>query len=184
MKYALAVVLLSVAAFSQTKPADPLESAWNVAINGNFSNITSAANNNGVQTVEAFRVAQHWNLRADQFLTMSPNAVIATAGPEYRLSLAHILAKSNFAANASKLEGFANVGLGTARTQTTDASGTSTLSAARFAYKAGGGIDVLVNNTLSLRLLDVSYVRASMLAKGGQVLGNHLNLEAGLGLRF
>lgn len=180
---ALLSVFLAMPAFAQTAP-DPLENAWNISINGSYSNLSQAANNNGFQASEAFRVAQHWNFRTDQFLVMNPSSVVVTAGPEYRLSLAHLLAKSTFSANAAKLEAFANLGAGSARSSTVGADGTSTLSAAKFAWKVGGGLDILVNPTLSLRILDISYVRAGMLTHGGELLGNHIQAAAGLGLRF
>lgn len=176
--------LFSIAQTPAPTPPDVLENAWNIGINGNFSNLSQSANNNGFQVSEAFRVAQHWTFRSDQFLVMNPSIVVVTAGPEYRFSLQHLLAKSTFAANASKLEAFVNVGAGTARSSTVADNGTTTLSAAKFAYKIGGGIDILVNSTLSLRPLDISYVRAGMLNNGGQILGNHVQAAAGLGLRF
>jgi len=36
----------------------------------------------------------------------------------------------------------------------------------------------------TIRPLDVSYVRASIFQNGGQLIGNHLSLFAGIGLRF
>lgn len=176
---------LAVFGLAQTAPPDPLESAWNVAINGSFSNVSNAATNNGFVTSEALRVATHWNARADQFITLTPATVIALAGPEYRFSLAHVLKSSPaFAVNASKIEAFAHVGAGTARSTSTDAKGTTTLSAAKFAYGIGGGFDVKLNDKMSIRPLDLTWVRASMLQNGGALLGNHLQFATGLGIRF
>lgn len=186
MKTLLTVLVLafSAAAVAQT-PTDPFEGAYNVTINGSFSNVSNAATNNGFQTTEGIRVATHWLARSDQFVVLGPpSAVIVTAGPEYRFNLAHLLSKSNFAANASKIEAFANLGAGTARSSALNADGTSTLSASHFAYKVGGGFDILLNSTMSLRPLDISYVRAPMLQNGGAVLGNQLQFAAGLGIRF
>lgn len=183
------MLCFAVPSHAQTTPApktsaDPFEGAWNISISGNFSNISQAANNNGFQTIEAFRIAQHWNLRADQFVTLNPSTTIVVAGPEYRFNLEHLLSKSTFAANASKIEAFVNLKAGTARSSAVSADGSSQLSAARFAYGAGVGFDILVNSTLSLRPLDISEIRASMLRNGGSLLGNHLQFATGLGLRF
>lgn len=179
---ALFVVALSICSLAQT---DPLEGAYNVTINGSFSNVSNAATNNGFQTTEGIRVSQHLLARSDQFVVLGPpSAVIVMAGPEYRFNLAHILAKSNFAANASRIEAFANVGAGTARSSALNADGTTTLSKAAFAWKIGGGFDILMSKTLSIRPLDISYVRAAMLQNHGQVLGNQLQFAAGLGVRF
>lgn len=182
---AAVLCLLAVTAFGQIQPPDTQEGPWNVAINGSFSNVSNAATNNGFVTTEALRVAQHWNVRSDQFVTLSPATLIVLAGPEYRFSLAHIFKGSPaFSLNAAKLEGFAHAGAGTARSTSTDAAGTTTLSAARFAYGVGGGFDIKLSDTMSLRPLDLTYVRASMLQGGGAVLGNHLQFATGLGIRF
>lgn len=184
----IASLLFCLSAFGQTAPPpaqpDPLEGAWNISVNGSYSNVSDAATNNGFVTTEAFRIAQHWNLRSDQFIVLNPSSVIVLAGPEYRLNLSHFLATSAFTANASKIEAFVNVKAGTARSSAIATDGTTTLSAAHFAYGVGGGFDILVNSTLSLRPLDISYVRAPMLTNGGAVLGNHLQFATGLGLRF
>jgi hypothetical protein len=182
------VCLLALSAIAQTPasatPADALESGWNVSITGSFSNVSNAATNNGFVTTEALRVAQHWNARADEFITLTPATVIVLAGPEYRFSLEHLLKSSSFAANAAKIEAFAHAGAGTARSQSIAADGSTTLSAARFAYGIGGGFDVKLNSTMSVRPLDLTYVRSSMLTNGGAILGNHLQFAAGLGIRF
>ena len=181
----VSIVMLALTCAAQTPPpADPLESGWNVAINGNVSNVSNAATNNGFQTSESLRVSQHWVARTDQFVTLAPSAVIVLAGPEYRFSLAHVLASSNFAVNAEKIEAFVHMGAGTARSEATAKDGTTTLSTAKFAYGIGGGFDFKISDTVTVRPLDLTYVRASMLQNGGQVLGNHLQFAAGLGLRF
>lgn len=181
----LAVALLVIAstlAFAQT---DPLEGAYNVTINGGFSNVSNAATNNGFVTIEGLRVSQHLLAQSYQFVVLGPpSAVIVTAGPELRANLAHFLAKSNFAANASKIEAFVNVGAGTARSSALNADGSTTLSKASFAWKIGGGFDILLNKTMSFRPLDISYVRAPMLQHGGSILGNQLQFAAVLGVRF
>lgn len=182
----LCLVAISITAFAQTAPpTDPFEGAYNVTINGSFSNVSNAATNNGFQTTEGIRFSQHLLVRSDQFVVLGPpSAVIVTAGPEYRFNLAHLLSKSNFAANASKVEAFGNVGAGTARSSAMNPDGTTTLSKAAFAYKVGGGFDILLNKTMSIRPLDISYVRAPMLQNGGSILGNQLQFAAGLGVRF
>ena len=180
----LFTLLVASLAFGQN-PADPLEGAYNVTINGSFSNVSNAATNNGFMTTEGIRLSQHLLARSDQYVVLGPpSAVIVTAGPEWRFNLEHILSKSTFAANASKVEAFANVGAGTARSSALNADGTTTLSKAAFAWKAGGGFDILINKTVSIRPLDISYVRAPMLQHGGSVLGNQLQFAAGLGVRF
>lgn len=164
---------------------DPLESAWNISVSGSFSSVSNASTNNGFQTSEAIRFATHWTARADTFIVTLPSVVVVTAGPEYRASLAHLIKpNTQYVINTSNMEAFVNLGLGTSRTSSVASDGTTTLSKAVFAYKIGGGFDIKVSNTMYLRPLDISYVRASMLQNGGMVLGNHVQFAAGLGLRF
>lgn len=186
-----ALLLLStLAAEAQTtKPPDVLENAWNVSVNGAYSNLTNAPTNNGFVTGVSFRLSQHLNLRSDVYILQSPQGLtMALAGPEYRFSLEHLLKSTAFAANASRIEPFFNVGAGTARTSTVvlakDGSSIVNLSKAKFAYSVGGGFDIKVSDTLSIRPLDIKYVRSSFLEYGGGVYGNQLAFAAGLGLRF
>src|SRR5260370_2938456 len=115
---------------------------------------------------------------------------VGVGGCACRFSLEQRLKSSNFAGKASRVEAFLNVGAGTGRTTATvtaSASGTTTTteqSAAKFAYSAGGGFDIKLSDTVTLRPLDLKYIRASMLTNGGQVIGNHMQFAAGLGLRF
>jgi hypothetical protein len=197
MKQTLTLTFLCLAMIgsiqAQTAPVAPApvtppsltSNAWNVSINGGYSSVENAATNNGFLTTEALKIANSWDLRADTFITQGPDATIVLAGPEYRFALSKFF-KPNpaIALNTSNLEAFVNVGLGDARTSATAANGTTTLSKASFAWKLGVGFDILVSKTMSFRPLDISYVRASMLQNGGQVLGNHLQLGATLGLRF
>ena len=191
---AVLCLALALAGFAQTAtptapapvtPPSLTTNAWNVSINGGYSSVENAATNNGFLTTEALKVATSWDIRADTFITQAPDATIVLAGPEYRFALSRFF-KPNpaIALNTSNLEAFLNVGMGDARTSATSASGSTTLSKASFAWKIGGGFDILVSKTMSFRPLDISYVRASMLENGGQVLGNHLQLGATLGLRF
>lgn len=190
----IVTVLFAASAYAQTptpapKPPDVLESGWNVSVNGSYSNLTNAPTNNGFVTGMSFRMAQHWNLRSDVYILQSPQGLtMALAGPEYRFGLEHILKNTNFAANANRIEAFFNAGAGTARTSTVilakDGSSIVNLSKAKFAYSVGGGFDIKLSDTVTVRPLDIKYVRSSFLEYGGGVYGNQLAFAAGLGLRF
>lgn len=183
----LAAVLLLTAntgvTFGQTQPppssSDPFETGWSVSVSGGYTNVSNAQTNNGYFFSSAVRVAQHWNMRADIFILNSPQVTIAVAGPEYRLSINHILPQlsGNFPI-INNMELFANAKLGDAK-YTDPAKG----SQSKFAYGVGTGFDIAVSDTVTVRPLDVSYIRSSLLT-GGVVLGNHMQFEAGLGLRF
>jgi len=54
-----------------------------------------------------------------------------------------------------------------------DPSGLDTNNA--FGLMAGGGFDVRVGDKVSVRPLDVNYIRSSLIG-GGRVIGNHLQL--------
>lgn len=193
MYLAATLLLLSLSVNAQTppapKPPDPLEGAWNVSVNGAYSNVTNAPTNNGFVTGVSFRVTQHFNLRSDVYVLQSPQGLtMALAGPEYRFSLEHLLKSTTFAANAAKIEPFINAGLGTARTSTVilnkDGTSVVNLSAAKFAGSIGGGFDIKLSDTIYVRPLDVKYVKSSFLNSGGGFYGNQLTFAAGLGLRF
>lgn len=199
-KMFLAVCLFlgfSVAAFGQTtpppaptpKPPDIMEGAWNVSVNGGYSNISNAPTNNGFVSGVSLRLSQHLNLRSDVYLLNSPQGmVLALAGPEYRFSLAHVLKSSSYAASADRVEAFFNVGAGDAHTSTVtvDQAGNSitSVSKSKFAWSVGGGFDIKMSDTVTLRPLDIKYVRSTFLNQGGGVYGNQLAFAAGLGLRF
>jgi len=153
---------------------------WNVSINGNFLNVTNAATNNGFASVEAVRVANNWDLRADQLtLTAPAGGTIALFRAEYRFLLSSLL-KPNQYVNTSNFEPFFNLGGGVANSN--DVSGSTN----RPAFVLGAGFDYLVGATgmFSLRPLDVSYVRASILQGGGQIIGNHVQLMSGIGVNI
>jgi hypothetical protein len=170
-------LLLLCAPRSQAQGTLP---GWNVAINGNFLNITNAATNNGFASVEAVRVANNWDLRADQLTLVSPSGgTIALFRAEYRFLLSSLL-KPNAYVNTSNFEPFINVGGGIANSN--DASGSTN----RPAFVVGAGFDYLVSSTgmFTLRPLDISYVRASILQGGGEIIGNHLQLMSGIGVNI
>lgn len=168
---------------------DPLEAAWNVSISGNYANVSNAPTNNGVLTSVAFRIAQHWNLRADTYLLNSPaGMVLVLGGPEYRISAAHIFPQSNFMINANRMELFANIEAGDARTGVPmvvpQTGNIVNVSASKFAFSVGGGLDITISPMVTVRPLDVKYVRSSFLNNGGGFYGNQLDFAAGLSLRF
>lgn len=166
---------LAVGLRAQTAPApaDVLENAWHVNITGGYSLTAGNGTNNGFATSLAVRVAQHWNARADIFTIASPATIVTLVGPEYRFSLAHVLASSQFI-NTQNFAPFLNVKMGDAKSP----------GASKFAYAIGGGIDYVVNSTLTLRPLDVTYIRASIFQSGGIVVGNHVQLASSIGLTF
>jgi hypothetical protein len=179
------ILFFTSTCYAQTLPATPpdtLESGWNVAVNGSFSSATNQGTNNGFAATMALRVAQHWNIRADTYLLTSPSVTVTLAKLEYRVSLAHMVKQSSFMVNANRMELFFNGGAGTARSSAV-VNGVQR-ETRRPAYSVGAGFDISVSPTVTLRPLDVSYVRSTMLTNGGTFLGDHLQFEAGLGLRF
>src|SRR6266850_375584 len=161
------------------KPPDILENAWNVSVYGAYS---KQQTNNGFATGLSLRLSQHLAMRSDVYILNSPQVTVALGGVEYRFSLEHLLKSSTYAANASRVEAFANVEGGTARS--TALIGTGPKDLAKPAWSLGGGFDIKLSDTVTVRPLDLKYVRSSFLNNGGQVLGNQLAFSAGLGLRF
>lgn len=190
-KLALILILsafpLYAHAQSATPAATPFENAWTVSVNGNFSSLQSQGTNNGVLLSTAIKLSTHWNLRADTYIMQSPNITIVLGSPEYRFSLASLFKSTAGAVNPANVEVFVNGGLGDAKaTAVLSQVGntTTTQSSSKFAASVGGGFDIMVTPTMSIRPLDVKYIRSSMITNGGQFVGNHLDFAAGLGLRF
>ena len=178
----LLAFLLAGPVFAQTTPPTPPTTlpGWNVAINGSFSS-DNGSTNNGFALTEELRVAPHWAIRADEYLLNNPNTTVALAGVEYRLPGTSIFKSTSFAANASKLELFANAEAGDAHATVAD---TASVVKRHFAVGVGGGFDIIMSPTVSLRVLDLKYVNGGIMTGGGKVLGNGLSLGAGIGIRF
>jgi opacity protein-like surface antigen len=169
-------------------PADPFETGWNVGINAGISTLSNQQTNNGFTMSTALRVAQHWNVRFDTYILNNPAVTVVLVSPEYRLSLSHLLKSSpTFAVNANRLELFINAGAGTAKSSadmTAAGPVDTTKENYKLAYSIGTGFDIKLTDTMSIRPLDIKYVRASILNNGNAFLGNHLQFAAGLGVHF
>lgn len=181
MKY-LSTLFLSLCfalgSFAQTPaPQDPLETGWNVSVNGGYSSVQNAGTNNGFFFSTGIRLSQHFVARGDVFVLNDPAVTVSLVKPEYRFSALHLF-KGNTSATVKNTEFFVNAGLGNAHF-TDVKQGTQS----KFAWGVGGGFDIKMTPTVSIRPLDVNYIRSSMIG-GGKVVGNHLQLAAGLGLRF
>jgi hypothetical protein len=187
LKRFISAVLLflsgSVGVFAQTstapaapapKAADTQEAYWTVSIHGNYSDVSGAQTNNGVKSGADVRIAQHFLLGAEYLTTINPaNTKIFLAGGDYYRNLGHLGTKSQFI-DLSQFD----ISFG-------PKAGFSLQNGVKkFAFSFGGKLDRHVGNNVVLRLLDVEYVRAAVLPNGGQLIGNHVNVGAGLGLQF
>jgi len=174
---AVAVLLFvfSLGALAQTPtPPNLLESAWHVQLGGGYNLTSNEGTNNGFASSIALRVGNHWSVRADIFSVNSPATLVTLIGPEFRWSLAQWVRPNDFI-NTGRFLLFVNAKAGSAKNSN---------DVKKLAYSLGGGIELPVSETFSLRPLDVSYVRASLFQGGGIWLGNHMRLASGIGLRF
>lgn len=164
-------------------PVPVTTNAWNVSVNGGYSNIQQAGTNNGFFFSTAIHVAEYWNIRGDVFVMNDPAVTLSLIKPEYRIPSSRLFknASGNYFAT-NNVEFFLNGGIGNAH-YTDPAKG----STSKFAWGIGGGFDMTVlqtgGTTVTIRPLDVNYI-SSQLIGGGKVIGNHLQFAAGLGLRF
>jgi hypothetical protein len=175
--FLLAVQAISAFGQTPTPPSDPLETGWNVMVNGGYSSVSNATTNNGFFFSTGIRLSQHLVARGDVFVVASPAVTVSLAKPEYRFSALHLF-KRNTTQAVKNTEFFVNAGIGAAHYTDPAKGGQS-----KFAYGFGGGFDVKMSDTITVRPLDVNYVRSTLL-NGGKVIGNHLQFAAGLGLRF
>src|SRR5437867_1092149 len=143
----LAILLLvALAAKAQTpKPADPLEGAWNVSVNGGYSSVQNAGTNNGFFFSTGIRLAHHWVARGDVFVLNDPAVTVSLAKPEYRFSARHLF-KTTESPVVRNTEFFVNAGVGNARF-TDPAKGTQS----KFAWGVGGGFDVRASDKITVR---------------------------------
>lgn len=158
-------------------PPDPLETGWNVSVNGGYSQVQNAGTNNGFFFSTGIRLSQHFVARGDVYVLNDPAVTISLAKPEARFSARHIF-KSSSTPAVQNTEFFVNAGLGDAH-YTDPAKG----SQSKFAWGLGGGFDVKISDSISVRPLDVNYLRSSIIG-GGKIIGNHLQFAATLGLRL
>lgn len=183
MKYLvlIATLLLASSVFAQQatsppQPADPFDGGWTVAVNGGYSSVQNAGTNNGFFFSTGIRLTQHFVVRGDVFVLNDPAVTISLVKPEYRFSAKHLI-KAPTSPIVANTEFFINAGLGSAHF-TDPGKGTQS----RFAWGVGGGFDIKLSDTVSMRPLDVNYLKSAL--TGPRVIGNHLQFAAGLGLRF
>jgi len=184
----LAVFLFSAPGlFAQTctAPLDFCESAWTINVVGSYSTITNAPTNNGFMTEAGVRFASHWSGEMRYYMTASPSGKIMVAGPQFDYGLAHFI-KPTASFDTSSVNLFVHASPGLAWSSGTGADGQTITGAKKFAFAIGGGADYAFASApnVQLRLIEVSYVRAPMLPNGGEFIGNHLQVGAGLRLVF
>lgn len=103
-------------------------------------------------------------------------------GPEYHFSAAHILPSTGtFSTQNVEFFAHASMGLGWSAAVVNNVS---TDGPKKFAWGLGGGADYTLTSNVTLRLVEVTYVRCSLLQNGGQFIGNHMQVASGLKLTF
>lgn len=173
-------VFLFLSASTTLYAQDALETGWKFSVTGAYSNLGNTPTNNGFLTVIERRVASHWSVRFDNIQTASPVSTLLLVGPVYQLSLGHII-KPNQYLDSSKYEVFVHSGAGTGRA----GSNAGPSGPYRYAISIGGGLTYRANDTFFLRPIDIQFVRSSVPgAPPVFVIGNHVDLAAGFGLRF
>lgn len=191
----LLVFFLAVpSGFAQTAPVVPSElPGYSIQIAGGYSATSGNTTNNGFwgsvsvpaytfQSVIAKQYDMALSIRGDYFSLSKPNDYVLTGGPEFRLQFS----KPNLM-NGQVFQPFANLGFGMARNQCVAAmncaAGVDQTTHA--AFKVGAGLDIPVNGTMSLRILELDLIHSSAIpGNGNVVVSNAAQLSAGIGLRF
>ena len=112
--------------------------------------------------------------RADNFWATSAGVNVIMAGPEERFQFS----KPNFF-NGAVFQPFLNEMAGAARQA---ASGSNTTSF--FAYKVGGGLDMVLTSNMTARLFEVDYIRSHVLPGGHLTVSNAAQITAGIDFHF
>lgn len=189
------VVLFSVpVSLAQTAAPVPASlPGYSVSISAGYSATTGNTTNNGFwgsvavpaytfQSVIAKQYDMTLSIRGDYFSLSKPDDYVLTGGPEFRLQFS----KPNLL-NGQAFQPFANIGLGMARNQCVAAmncaAGVDQTTHA--AFKIGGGLDIPVNGTMSIRILELDLIHSSAIpGNGNVVVTNAAQLSAGIGFRF
>jgi opacity protein-like surface antigen len=181
----LVVTLIAFPVSAQTPcnlPAELCSNGFNVSVTGAYSNFSGVATNNGFLAGVDAQIAPHWVADARIYSTGSPAGNILQFGPTYYGSLAKILPSTgNF--NSTNMAWFVSAGAGLSWSAAT-VNGAMVNGPKKFAWSVGGGIDYQVSSNVTLRIVDVRYVRTSMLTNGGQFIGNIAQIASGLNIRF
>ena len=119
--------------------------------------------------------------RADNFWNTSPGVNVILAGPEQRFqfSKANLLGGLVFQPFVNEMAGVAREACLAAMNC---AAGVSTTS--HFAYKVGGGLDMVLTSNMTARLFEVDYIRSSVLPNAHLTLSNAAQITAGIGFHF
>ena len=119
--------------------------------------------------------------RADNFWNTTPGVNVILGGPEQRFQFS----KATFL-NGLVFQPFVNEMAGIARnacvSTTSCAAGVTTAS--HFAYKVGGGLDLVLTSNMTARLFEVDYIRSSLLPNGHLTVSNAAQITAGIGFHF
>lgn len=169
-------------------PLDLCESAWTVAVFGQYSTINNAPTNNGFMTGGALNFNKNWSAELRYYNTISPNGSILLPGASYRFSAAHLFPSGSGSAtfDPQYLELFVHGGAGLGWSSGTDSSGNPVSGAKKFAADVGGGADYTfaAAPNVQIRVIDVSYVYSPLFPNRGAFLGNHVAVTSGLKIVF
>jgi len=171
------LLVLTIPAMAQTPPAQPNA--------GTFVEISASYDVNGSQdnraTVVGVRVpvTSRWS---GQFRSiLAPRAGndgvnFNLAEVRYDRNLSDLIKSRSAQVNPGRFELFAYGGAGSAR-------GAMAKDNASFAWSAGGGLNLRINDTVVITLFDYNYVR-SRVERAGVVLSSNHQLSPGLSIRF
>lgn len=190
----LVLCLCVPVSLAQTAPVSPASlPGYSVSFSAGYSATSGNSTNNGFwgsvavplytfQSLVAKKYDMSLTLRGDYFTLSKPADYILTGGPEFRLQFS----KPNLL-NGTVFQPFANVGFGIARNECVAAQNCASGvdQTTHGAFKVGGGLDIPVNPTMSIRILELDFIHSSLIpGNGNVVVTNAAQLSAGIGLRF
>lgn len=183
--YLVVFVLLAVSVSFAQAPA-PLP-GYTIQISAGYSNVQGAGASGTFQSLAVPIWTRNstntvtFSARADNFFVTSPSTYVITAGPEFRsqFSKADLLQGAVF-------QPFANVGFGAARSSCVfamDCAAGQDVSS-HFAYKMGGGLDMIMSSNTVARLFEVDYIHSTVFPGNHVTFSNFAQITAGIGFRF
>lgn len=187
-KWMILVAVLAAAIVGQAQSAPAPLPGYSVTTFVGYSSLQSSNSGNGFfasLAVPLWTRNADWtwtvSARADNFLIASPSVNVLLAGPEVRYQFSQ---PTLF--NGEVFQPFGNFMAGAARSScvaaTDCAVGQDTTS--HFAYKVGGGLDMVLSANMTARLFEVDYIRSTIFPGGHVTLNNTTQITAAIGFHF
>lgn len=182
-------LLLAVTAVGRAQSAPAQPPGYTISINLGYTSLQNVGNANGffsslalpLHTWSSKNLTTTVALRADNFLVTKPSVNTVFIGPEFRwqFSQANLLGGEVF-------QPFINIMGGEARSSCAASAscGAGVDASTHGAEKAGGGLDMVTNAHVTVRLFEYDYMHSRLFPGGSLQISNWGQIVTGIGFTF